>query len=103
MSEEKEFVNLCLIAKPGSNMPNCHENDFCYCDIEKLKKENNKLKKALGFYADTNNWILPQGEIYIVSQINLKDVERILDLDGDCGGKLARQTLKGITVFKKNT
>lgn len=23
----------CLIARPGSNLPNCHERDFCACDV----------------------------------------------------------------------
>lgn len=26
---------ICLIPKPGKELPSCHEKDFCACDLEK--------------------------------------------------------------------
>ncbi len=70
----------CLLAKPGSNQPNCHEYDFCYCDIEKLQS---KLQKAL-----EENTIYKAG------------IEAELER---CGGTvpILKETLKRIKELKK--
>lgn len=51
--EEIRERSVCLIAKPGSNVPNCHERDYCRCDIDAVDKyyeavvarKNKEIKK----------------------------------------------------------
>ena len=51
----------CLLAKPNTNAPNCHENDFCYCDMEKKEKEiqalKEKLEKAVEVIKNASNYL----------------------------------------------
>lgn len=35
MSDEFNGKGPCLIPKPGREVPSCHENDFCECDMNK--------------------------------------------------------------------
>lgn len=39
MSKHKKFRSPCLIARPGSNLPNCHEYEYCSCDIKELEQK----------------------------------------------------------------
>jgi hypothetical protein len=36
ISERWPNKGPCLIAREGANVPNCHENDFCLCDMETI-------------------------------------------------------------------
>ncbi len=38
----------CLIARPGTNLPNCHENDFCECDMRDESARLQPLLELLG-------------------------------------------------------
>lgn len=62
--------------------------------ISALKRENEKLKEALGFYANKDNWV---GSWGVYAEINDLDREEIKPPWADkCGGKRARQTLNEI-------
>ena len=63
---------------------------------ENLKGENEKLKEALEFYADKNNWVKDRHEtptyMSVISPRDLEETKRKKII----GGKLARQVLKEV-------
>lgn len=75
-------------------------------EIKKLKQENKKLKDALGFYADENNWnrsnkcLFNRVNIFDVELTKNKTVKEVYYKNLEVGGKLARQTLKEIEESK---
>lgn len=82
--------------------PACHDDhsmeNGCKKEIERLKKENGKLRKCVEFYGDEDNW---KKKFDIVAdnwnQFTIKDFDREQNCNFTIiGGKLARQTLRGI-------
>ena len=58
-----------------------------------LQEENKKLREALKFYADTNNWLRDEYQD-VARGIVALDVEMITDYSSHTGGKRARKALE---------
>jgi hypothetical protein len=48
----------CLIARPGSQLPNCHERDFCECEVKdgfaRLKPLLDAMMECVDILSDRN-------------------------------------------------
>lgn len=65
--------------------------------IEKLQKENEKLRESLSFYAAKSNWWDLEEDAYCCTRITDEDTYKQDDKASShfiFGGKLARETLK---------
>lgn len=87
----------------------CQYCDFYSREIEKLKQENEKLKSALGFYGNVNNWkrffidgLYPSYPRNVFNKIDCEEFCSSYEYGDyeDICGKLARLTLKEIEESK---
>lgn len=62
--------------------------------IDKLQKENEKMKKCIEYYADKNNWDTTYSKYYGAGSMIIKDFKWFNNEKKYIGGQRARKCLK---------